>query len=68
MTDTPEYIRRKQNEIWLAKSPQERVRLGFEMIEDAFKMTRFFIQQQNPDISERDLKIAVFLFLIKLLP
>ena len=60
MKDTPDHIRQKQNEIWLAKSPQERVRLGFEMIDDSIKMTRFFIQQQHPEISERDLKVAVF--------
>jgi hypothetical protein len=56
VTDTPDYIRKKQLEIWLSKSVAERFKLGFELIDAVNQQTLDRIKQQNPKFSEGDLK------------
>ncbi|MCR8558006.1 hypothetical protein KXD93_10150 [Mucilaginibacter sp. BJC16-A38] len=36
MNDTPEYVKQKQLEIWLAKSPEERLRLTLVMNDELY--------------------------------
>jgi hypothetical protein len=36
MDDTPEHVKQKQLEIWLSKSPEERIRLTLQMNDELF--------------------------------
>jgi len=36
MNDTPEHVKQKQLEIWLAKSPEERLRLTLVMNDELY--------------------------------
>ena len=56
MTDTPDYIRKKQLEIWLSKPLAERFRLGFELIDAVNQQTLARIKRENPEFSEGELK------------
>jgi hypothetical protein len=40
MNDTPEHIKQKQLEIWLAKPPEERIRLTLQMNDELFAFWR----------------------------
>jgi hypothetical protein len=60
MTDTPDFIYKKQFEIIFSKTPQERFLMGFDMIESVKKMVENSIRQEIPTISDLDLRIAVF--------
>ncbi len=60
MNDTPEHIRRKQFEIYMAKPLSERIKGVFEMTELSRSIIRNQIKLKNPDISEIDLKIELF--------
>jgi hypothetical protein len=56
MTDTPEHIRKKQNEIWLSKPVAERFALACSAIDEMNKQTEDRIKRQNPGISEGDMR------------
>jgi hypothetical protein len=60
MNDTPDWIRRKQIEIFLAKPEQERWALGFGMIDEVQQMVRNSIRQAHPAWSEIEISVAVF--------
>jgi hypothetical protein len=56
MNDTPEHIRKKQVEIWLAKSVAERFQLGLEMIQEVNQQIEDRIRTQNPAFSEGEVR------------
>jgi hypothetical protein len=58
--DTPDHIRKLQNEIFLKNSLSRRFELGFQMIEGVKKIVENSIRLKNPQISEIDLKVQVF--------
>ena len=60
MNDTPEHIRKIQYDIIMSKTPEERFLMGIEMMEDVRRMVEGSIREQNPGISDIDLRIAVF--------
>ena len=60
MIDTPEEIIQKQREILLAKTATERFMIGMEIIRFGLQIVEDSIRQKNPDISEVELKVAVF--------
>ncbi|HEU5291521.1 MAG TPA: hypothetical protein VFU05_12815 [Cyclobacteriaceae bacterium] len=57
MNDTPDYISKKQLEIWLAKPVAERFQLALSTIDEINKQTEARIKKQNPDISEGELRV-----------
>lgn len=60
MKDTYEEMKTKQLEFLLSKTPQERFLIGIRMIEDGINIVRQSIINNNPDISEQELKKLVF--------
>jgi hypothetical protein len=56
VTDTHDYIRQKQNEIWLAKPIEERMRLGLELIQEVNEQTEDRIRTQNPKFTEGEVR------------
>lgn len=60
MNDTPDWIRRKQIEIFLAKPEQERWTLGLGMIDEVRIIVRNAVLQEKPQLSEVDLAVEVF--------
>ncbi len=56
MTDTPDHIRKKQHEIWMAKPLEERMRLGLEMIQEVNQQIEDRIRGQHPEFSEGELR------------
>ncbi len=60
MTDTPEHIRKIQRDIILKKTMKERFSLGVEAINFGRMLVISNIRKSNPEISEIDLKLAVF--------
>lgn len=58
--DTPDHIGKLQNEIFLKNSLSRRFELGFQMIESVKKIVENSIRLKNPQISDIDLKVAVF--------
>lgn len=57
MKDTTPEASRKQFEIIFAKTEQQRLAMGLEMMEDMRKMVMTSISLENPGISEIDGKI-----------
>jgi len=60
MNDTPEHVRKIQYDIIMSKTPEERFMMGIGMMDDVRRMVEGSIREQNPGISEIDLKVAVF--------
>ena len=60
MNDTPEEIVKKQRDILLAKTPTERFTIGMETIRFGRQIVEDSIRERHPDISETELKLAVF--------
>jgi hypothetical protein len=60
MNDTTEEAARVQREIIMSKTPEERILMGAEMIDSVRLIVEASIRNKQPDISEIDLKIAVF--------
>jgi hypothetical protein len=56
MTDTPDHIRKKQHEIWMSKSLEERWMLACSAIDEVNAQTEYRIRKQNPGISEGDMR------------
>lgn len=60
MNDTPEHMAKKQFEIIAAKPLEERLRMGFEMIEMSRGIIKSRIKEKNPGMSDMDLKAELF--------
>lgn len=60
MNDTSLAMHQKQLEIILSKTLEERFMMGFEMIEFVLEMLRRSVKSQDPEISDLEVKIAVF--------
>ena len=60
MPDTSEKISNKQIEILLSKSEEERFKIGDELASFGRKVLESSIRNENPKISEIDLKTEVF--------
>ena len=56
MTDTPNHIYKKQREIWLSKSLDERWMLACSAIDEVNAQTEYRIRKQNPGISEGNMR------------
>jgi hypothetical protein len=52
MNDTPDYIRKKQHEIWMAKPVAERFRLGLELIDEVNQQIKDRIRREHPAFTE----------------
>ena len=61
MRDTPPEITEKMNEMINKKSPEGRLRMGASMHATSKFLIIRAIKEENPDISEVDLKKEVFL-------
>lgn len=61
MKDTSEEIRQKQFQIIQSKTPQERFKIGLDMIDFGFETVKQSIITKNPEINEKELKRQVFL-------
>ena len=57
MNDTTPEARKKQIEVILSKSMQERLLMGLEMMEEMRQITLNSIRLKNPGISETELKV-----------
>ena len=60
MNDTTPEARKKQLEIILSKTPEERFLLGCDMIDSTFFIVKNSIIQENPNYSEREIIAAIF--------
>ncbi len=60
MEDTPTNIQKKQLEIFMAKSPDERMTICFEMIDFGRTLAETKIKEENPNITTSELKAEVF--------
>lgn len=60
MTDTTQEIANKQIEIFLSKTPKERITIGMNMLEMGRIIVESSIKNKYPNLSELDLKIKVF--------
>ena len=60
MTDTPNFIRKKQIDIFLSKSESDRWLLGFGMIDEVWHSTKDKIQAENPHFTQAELRVALF--------
>ncbi len=65
MNDTPEHIRKKQAEIILLKSFEQRFMMGIEMMELGYYEVKNRIKRDNPNISEGELIAGSFARSIK---
>lgn len=61
MRDTSSEITQKISEMFQAKTPLERLKMGSSMYDASKYLVTFGIKQRNPDISETDLKRELFL-------
>ncbi|MCD4696407.1 MAG: hypothetical protein K8S16_09235 [Bacteroidales bacterium] len=57
MLDTTPEMQKKQLEIILAKTAEERFMIGAEIIDFGRQIVESNIRQNNPDISELEMKI-----------
>jgi hypothetical protein len=60
MTDTPEFIRKKQIEIFLAKSEKDKWHLGLGMIDEVWNSVKKSILKEQPTLSEAELMVELF--------
>ena len=60
MNDTTPEARKKQLDIILSKTPEERFLLGCDMIDSSYFIVRNSIIQENPNYSEREIVAAIF--------
>ncbi|MBK8503611.1 MAG: hypothetical protein IPL46_16220 [Saprospiraceae bacterium] len=60
MNDTTAQARKKQLEIILSKTPEERFLLGCDMIDSTYFIVKNSIIQENPHYSEREIVAAIF--------
>jgi hypothetical protein len=60
MTDTPEFIRKKQIEIFLSKSEKDKWHLGLGMIDEVWNSVKKSILKEQPTLSEAELMVELF--------
>lgn len=60
MNDTTPEAHKKQLEIIMSKTPQERFMMGLEMVDSVYTMVGNSIRQQNPNLSPAELQVAIF--------
>ena len=60
MNDTTPEVHKKQLEIIMSKTPQERFMMGLEMVDSVYTMVSNSIRQQNPNLSPAELQVAIF--------
>ena len=60
MNDTTPAAHKKQLEIIMSKTPQERFMMGLEMVDSVYTMVGNSIRQQNPNLSPAELQVAIF--------
>ena len=60
MNDTSPAAHKKQLEIIMSKTPQERFMMGIEMMDSVYAIVKKSILQQNPNISSDELQVAIF--------
>jgi Rv0078B-related antitoxin len=59
-TNTPDHIRKIQNQILRERSPEERGQMAIEMFEMGRLAVKNRLRQQNPTLSEAELKGEIF--------
>jgi hypothetical protein len=55
--DTPEHVKRIQQEIWLAKPIEERITLSFQMIDELRQLQEIGLKMRHPDWDDEDVRI-----------
>jgi hypothetical protein len=55
--DTPEHVLRIQHQIWVSKPIEERIRLSFQLIDDARKLQEIGLKMRHPDWDDTDMRI-----------
>lgn len=55
--DTPEAIKRIQQQIWLSKPIEERITLSLQMIDDARAMQIYGLKMRYPHWTDNDIRI-----------
>ena len=60
MLDTSEEFRKKQAEIILTKLPEERVRMGIEMIDSVYFTVKNSIKSLHPTYTEKEVAAELF--------
>ena len=60
MTDTTEFIRKKQIEIFLSKSEKDKWHLGLGMIDEVWYSVKRSILIENPNLTEAELIVELF--------
>lgn len=60
MTDTTEFIRKKQIEIFLSKSEKDKWHLGLGMIDEVWHSVKRTILKEQPTLSEAELMVELF--------
>lgn len=60
MNDTPEHIRKKQNEIYNSKSAYEKSKCIVDLTELSRKIIVDQLRKKNPEMSETDIKVELF--------
>ena len=61
MQDTSAEVQDTYHNMLMAKTPEERLRMGCSMFDMAKEIVRSSIINQNPKISQRELKREIFL-------
>ena len=59
MEDTSPEISQMQQDFFMRKTPAERFMAGIEMMEEVRKMVAMSIRNNNPGITDSELKLAV---------
>lgn len=55
--DTPDHIKNIQQQIWLSKPIEERLRLSIKMIDDARDLQIHGIKMRHPDWTDHQIRI-----------
>jgi len=55
--DTPIHVKKIQQQIWLSKPIEERLRLSAQMIDDAIALQIHGIRMRNPDWTDKQIRI-----------
>jgi hypothetical protein len=55
--DTPEHVKRIQQEIWLSKPIEERITLSFQMIDELRQLQEIGLKIRHPDWDDEDIRI-----------
>ena len=60
MKDTKDHIKKKQIEIILSKTNEERLEMGLSMMQAGYDLTRERMERENPEASKNKLSYLVF--------